>query len=294
MYKILLCFTVLLLFSCSSEKPAVEESQKPSVSVPSADISLESTPSSATRNSKIYAVPHGFTLSDANIEWIVNGYSALSSLPEQFNTTGIKKNDKVQAKTTIQGKEILSNIIQIRNSPPEISSIKILPEIFKPGDALYVEAAGSDIDGDEVTISYEWTKNGEPAGDSKQINTQLKKGDKIDVKITPYDGETYGRSIVLHREIANSPPMITEGKNHNFDGNIFTYQIQAVDPDGDTLTYSLKSAPSGMTINPSSGLIKWNVPPEFQGKVSFTVSVKDGRNGEALQSFNLEIKPEKK
>ena len=49
-----------------------------------------------------------------------------------------------------------------------------------------------------------------------------------------------------------------------------------------------------MTIDPSSGLIKWNVPPEFLGKVSFAVSVKDGRNGEALQSFNLEIKPEKK
>ena len=289
-----LCITLLfLLFSCSSEKPSEVVSQKPQEAGGSS-YSLEITPVNVTRASILYVVPHGFAAADAKIEWLVNGSLVVSPIPTQLSANEIKKNDKVQVKTTIQGKEILSNIIQIRNSPPEISSIKILPEIFKPGDALYVEAAGSDIDGDEVTISYEWTKNGEPAGDSKQINTQLKKGDKIDVKITPYDGETYGRSIVLHREIANMPPMITEGKNHNFDGNIFTYQIQAVDPDGDTLTYSLKSAPSGMTINPSSGLIKWNVPPEFQGKVSFTVSVKDGRNGEALQSFNLEIKPEKK
>jgi hypothetical protein len=48
------------------------------------------------------------------------------------------------------------------------------------------------------------------------------------------------------------------------------------------------------TIDPLKGLIRWNVPPEFQGKVSFAVSVKDGRNGETLQSFNLEIKPEQK
>jgi hypothetical protein len=294
MHKILLCFTIFLLFSCSSEKPAVLEGQKPSVSVPSTDISLEITPSSATRNSRIYAVPRGFALSDAEIEWYVNGYPTPGSLPEQFNTTETKKNDKVQAKATIHGKEILSNIIEINNSPPEISRVKILPEVFKPGDTLYVEASGTDIDGDEVTISYEWTKNGEPAGNSKQINTPLKKGDKIDIKITPYDGESYGRSIILHRQIANSPPVISENKNYNFNGNIYTYQMQAVDPDGDALTFLLKSAPSGMTVDSASGLIKWNVPPEFKGKAPFTVSVTDGHGGEALQSLTLEIEPEMK
>ena len=41
---------------------------------------------------------------------------------------------------------------------PELTSIKIMPEIFKAGDTLYVDVVGSDIDGDEVTILYEWTK----------------------------------------------------------------------------------------------------------------------------------------
>ena len=94
----------------------------------------------------------------------------------QLNAAEIKKGDTVQAKATIEGKEILSNTIQIGNSPPEISKVKILPEVFKPGDTLSVEAAASDIDGDEVTISYEWTKNGEPAGNSKQNREAAQKG----------------------------------------------------------------------------------------------------------------------
>jgi hypothetical protein len=45
-----------------------------------------------------------------------------------------------------------------------------------------------------------------------------------------------------------------------------------------------------MTIDPSSGLIKWNVPPSFKGKAPITVSVSDGHGRESLQSFTIEIK----
>ena len=36
----------------------------------------------------------------------------------------------------------------------------------------------------------------------------------------------------------------------------FTYQVKATDPENDTLFYSLKTAPSGMTIEKTTGLIK--------------------------------------
>jgi hypothetical protein len=309
MYKYL-CIIVVFVFcmSCSSEKPAEVNIQKPSeigssdisktsqahVSTTSESYSLEIVPVNASRNSVVYVTPRGFNLSDAKIEWLVNGIVTISPVPDHFKAMETKKGDKVQAKAIIHGKEILSNIIEIKNSPPEISKVKILPEVFKPGDTLSVEASGSDIDGDEVTISYEWTKNGEPAGNSKQIEVPLNRGDKVDIKITPFDGEAYGRSVVLHREIGNLPPMIVQDKNYNFDGKVYTYQVKATDPDGDTLIYSLKSAPSGMTIDPSTGLIKWDVPLEFTGKTSLVISVNDGHGGEAEQKFNLKIIPEKK
>lgn len=70
--------------------------------------------------------------------------------------------------------------------------------------------------------------------------------------------------------------------------------LKATDPDGDPLTYSLKSAPPGVTINPTTGLIQWNVPPDFKGMAPITVSVTDGHGGEVMQSFTVEIIPERR
>jgi len=40
-------------------------------------------------------------------------------------------------------------------------------------------------------------------------------------------------------------------------GTTYHYDVDATDPDGDPLTFSLKSSPDGMFINPSTGLITW-------------------------------------
>ena len=160
-----LCFILLLLLlSCSSEKPAEVGSQKPSeaggggvsetsqpqVSITVSSYSLQIVPVNATRNSAIYLIAQGFKPSDAKIEWLVNDKIISSPAVSQLNTAEMEKGDKVQAKATIQGKEILSNTVQIKNSPPVISRVKILPEVFKPGDTLSVEVSASDVDGDEV------------------------------------------------------------------------------------------------------------------------------------------------
>jgi len=180
----------------------------------------------------------------------------------------------------------------IKNNPPELSRVKLMPEVFKPGDRLYIDATGSDVDNDEVNIIYEWSLNGTPAGNSREIDAQIKRGDRISVKITPYDGKTYGRTIIINKEIKNMQPVITEDNVLIFDGNTCTYQIKASDPDDDELTYSLKTAPDGMTVD-SSGLIRWDVPPDFKGKAPVTVSVLDGNGGEAALTFNVNIHTEK-
>ncbi|NLX56285.1 MAG: hypothetical protein GXY58_14345, partial [Planctomycetaceae bacterium] len=54
----------------------------------------------------------------------------------------------------------------------------------------------------------------------------------------------------------------------------YSYDVAATDPDvGDTLTYSLVTAPSGMTINSSTGLLQWT--PTTLGMNAVTVRVQD-------------------
>lgn len=305
MRKLLCILSLLSLLSCSSDKTselretkmrdaadsAVSETAGTGILAPgSYYLEIKPVPSDATRKSTIYLSAQGFAPAEAKIEWRVNGEPVAGQSALQFKVDSTKKGDSIQAKVTIKGQEILSNIVQIKNSPPSVKKVRFVSEGLKPGDVLGVDTGAEDIDGDEVTFSCEWTKNGEPVGEGKSMTVSLKRGDKVIVKVTPFDGEAYGRPVTLEREINNMPPVIHEHTKFSFDGRRYAYQVNASDPDGDALTYSLKSGPSGMKIDPSTGLVEWTVPADFKGRVSFTVSVSDGQSGETSQNLSFQIK----
>ena len=71
-------------------------------------------------------------------------------------------------------------------------------------------------------------------------------------------------------------------------GVLYAYDVNATDPDGDTLTYSLITRPTGMTINSANGLIIW-IPVAAQiGNNSVTVKVSDGSLS-IIQSFTIKV-----
>ena len=178
------------------------------------------------------------------------------------------------------------------NQPPEISKVGFVPEIFMPGDLLGIDVNGYDPDGDEVTFTINWTVNGDEAAEGPRCTMPLSRGDKVTVRITPYDGTDYGQSIKLEREIINFPPQIQADERSYFDGATFQYQVKATDPDGDTLTYSLQSAPPGMTIVSTTGQIKWLVPEDFTGAAPISILVEDGQGGKATYDVKLNIQEE--
>ncbi len=68
----------------------------------------------------------------------------------------------------------------------------------------------------------------------------------------------------------------------------YRYDVDAIDPDHDALTYSLTAAPPRMLIDSASGLIAWSAPPT-PASYPVTVRVADGRGGFDTQSFNLVV-----
>lgn len=291
MRKLLWYIALFFLISCSSETPKGAGTANAPASADA--YSLKIVPSDATKVSTLHLIAENFKAADAKIEWLVNGSVVSVPEPEQFKALETSKGDKVQAKASIGGKEIFSNTIEIKNSKPEIAQVELLPNPVKPKAKIGAEAAAKDIDGDKVTILYEWTKNGEPAGNDGEMAGEVKKGDKISVKITPFDGEAYGQPVTLNRTIGNVPPRIIDDRNFSFDGKNFTYQVKATDPDGDALLYSLKSSPSGMKIDQKTGVVTWSVPAEFTGKASFTVAAADAHGGEGTYTLTVDIKAEK-
>src|SRR5262249_52307717 len=69
----------------------------------------------------------------------------------------------------------------------------------------------------------------------------------------------------------------------------FRYDADAQDPDGDALTFSLLSAPNGMTIDSSTGEISRVTGVADLGTQAITVRVTDGHGGSADQQFALTI-----
>jgi hypothetical protein len=90
---------------------------------------------------------------------------------------------------------------------------------------------------------------------------------------------------------ANQPPRITSTPVTTATaGQAYSYDVDATDPDsGDTLVYSLTIAPSGMSINPGSGLISWT--PGAAGSFDVAVEVSDGKGGTARQPFRVTVVP---
>ncbi len=70
--------------------------------------------------------------------------------------------------------------------------------------------------------------------------------------------------------------------------SIYTYNVGSLDPDFDALTYTLVTAPTGMTIDSKLGLINWSLTPEDVGQHQVTVRVEDGHGGIDTQSFRLD------
>ena len=74
-------------------------------------------------------------------------------------------------------------------------------------------------------------------------------------------------------------------------GEEYLYAVQAHDPDGDPITFSLSGYPTGMSIDPVTGHIRWLPDASDIGVTRFTLVVYDDQGGVTGETVNLEVTP---
>jgi hypothetical protein len=85
----------------------------------------------------------------------------------------------------------------------------------------------------------------------------------------------------------NSAPVIeSNAVTTATEGALYIYGVEATDPEGDTLTYSLTAGPTGMTINSSTGVINWTPTEEQIGENEVEIKVSDLYRSDT-QSFTI-------
>ena len=141
------------------------------------------------------------------------------------------------------------------NSPPIITSVKILPENPARESALNLIIQSNDRDGDPITYRYQWMKNDvEMVGENKSTlrNENLRKGDIIQVKVTPSDGKDDGKPFLSSPvKVLNSPPVIQEvwiePKTPSVKDNLKALE-KSGDADGDSIYFSYKWEKNGVVL----------------------------------------------
>ncbi len=233
-------------------------------------------------------------------QWMRNGQDIPGAQDKTLGKDHFRKGDSISVRATpsdgkLMGKGVSSDPIRILNSIPRVTGVIIDPELPRKGSTLQARVEASDPDGETTAFSYQWIKNGNVlTGERSEAlrDPNLKKGDRIALRVTPYDMEGTGEEVTSQEIIIlNSAPAITSSpKAQKMKSNLYQYQVVAEDPDGDPITFSLSpSSPKGLTIDPQTGLIQWKVGRNDAGTHTIEVIAADGDEGRCTQKFTLTI-----
>jgi hypothetical protein len=227
-----------------------------------------------------------------HIQWQLNGRLLEEERDSTLRPRGrFRKGDRISVMISASGASA-SAMTVIANTPPVTTSVDFQPEVIYRGISITALPAATDADGDEVQFQYQWSLNGQdlPEGGPVLRGDRFSRGDRISLTVTPYDSEEQGRPYpTMPIVVPNGPPRFTSPPAADVRSMSYEYRATAEDPDGDPLTYTLVSGPSGMSIDPQSGVAHLDILKEHAGSHPVAIEVRDPAGAKALQTFTVQL-----
>lgn len=136
--------------------------------------------------------------------------------------------------------------------------------------------SGANFDVD--TAAFSWTPDFESAG-------------TYEILVTVSDqNATDSQTVFVTIENQNRSPAISSTPvTEALEDEPYTYAVEAGDPDGDGLFFSLTTRPAGMTVDAATGEIVWTPSNAHVGTHPVAVRVDDGVGGSTTQEFSLVV-----
>ena len=230
--------------------------------------------------------------------WIVNGQSIRNQDSEQLSSELLKRGDVVSVEIwpydgMVEGRPFTMEPVVVGNSPPVVEQLAIEPESVSPGIRVQARADISDVDRDLIRVSYRWWKNDAlvQEGDEAELDTAgFSRGDTLSVEAVPFDGVQKGKAVrSVPIRVGNIPPRIVSAPAKSIVNNRYEYQVEATDAESDAITFSLETAPPGMTIDEHKGFVSWQISPVQIGVHKVRVLAKDSQGAITFQEFELNL-----
>ena len=178
------------------------------------------------------------------------------------------------------------------NAPPVIELAEFVNPKPTAQDKIQVRVEASDPDNERVRLDYEWVVNGKklPSEHRHTLgDNRVKKGDELILTIIASDGKLESKKQLL-LTIENASPFWLEDPRLTSDLNGF--QVKAVDPDDEPITYRIAGAPEGMTIDPEKGILGYEgTTTEPGGNYTIDVFAEDPDKLFVKWSFSIQVSP---
>ncbi len=144
------------------------------------------------------------------------------------------------------GTGVNSGTVTVANTPPSIGTLTLSPtEAYEASTLTCSPGSTSDVDGDSISYTYNWTVGGSSLGlDSSTLDgTWFAKGDTVVCSATPSDGEDSGDTATSNTiTIQNTPPEVSSVSitpTTGTESTTFTcVSGSTADDDGDSVTIS--------------------------------------------------------
>ncbi len=266
-----------------------------------------------------YSDVDGDVEGSSTFRWLRDGTAISGATQSNYLITAADTGFEVTFEVTpvavtgsLTGDASVSESITVINTAPIVTAVSVNDVNggnTVVGDSLSSSYAYSDIDGDlEGASTLRWLQNGSPiagATGSNYIVSVADVGSAISVEVTPVaiSGVISGSAVTSASiAVVNSAPTITEGTSItvNMDEDAsptaFSLTLNATDPEGDGLTWSVaSSAAHGQATaygTAASQSISYVPSINYFGTDSFTIRVTDARGGMDTISVNVAIAPQ--
>jgi len=180
------------------------------------------------------------------------------------------------------------------NQLPVISSLIASNEATTdPTASFQIQCNAQDPDGDE--LSYTWLADGGYiSGEGSLViwtAPDTTGAYTITVEVTDGSGGTATDQITINVVVPNQPPVIevvTAMWHRLKKASDTPITCVAKDPDGDVLTYTWSVEPDAGNFAGEGDTVTW-IAPNAYGNYIITVTVTDGRGGEASESITIVV-----
>jgi len=217
------------------------------------------------------------------------------------NVTGLQNNDQIEVvideDNDIDECRENNNRLAITvegNNPPEIISSSSQEPVYVGMEFNY-DVDAVDVDGDSLEYGLEQSSFAIQIDSvTGEISWQPSSADVgiVTVEVFVRDGQGGVATQIFTVLVKSNQPPVIESTAPDApipSGSLFTYQVIASDPESQPLSFSLTEAPSGMSINPVSGLVNWQPTTDQIGNNAIVITVTDEFGLNDTQSFQLAI-----